>query len=56
MVLKNTNKELIRIARKDIGVIEKQETSLMPESLFRDMTLQEAADLLAYLASLKGEP
>ena len=37
----------------DVSRLEPQKTSLMPEGLLQGMTAQEAADLLAYLESLK---
>jgi hypothetical protein len=46
------NKE-IRIAIADVESMTSQQKSLMPELLLRDMTPQQAADLLAYLNSLK---
>lgn len=42
-----------RIARKDIEEMMVQKTSLMPEGLLRDLTAQQAADLLEYLKSLR---
>jgi uncharacterized repeat protein (TIGR03806 family) len=42
-----------RIAFKDIEAFEPQRKSLMPDSLLRDLTAEQAADLLAYLESLK---
>lgn len=43
----------IRVAADDIEVLIAQKKSLMPELLLRDVTPQDAADLLAWLASLK---
>ena len=37
----------------DVEVIAPQQRSLMPEQLVRDLTAQELADLLAFLAALK---
>lgn len=42
------------IAQADIDEIQTQPKSLMPESLLNDFTAQQAADLIAYLASLKN--
>jgi putative heme-binding domain-containing protein len=42
-----------RISFKDIEAFEPQRKSLMPDSLLRDLTAEQAADLLAYLESLK---
>jgi hypothetical protein len=38
----------------EVGEVVKQEKSLMPELVLRDMTAQDAADLLAFLESLVG--
>ena len=42
-----------RIALKSIEAFEPQKKSLMPDSLLRDLTAEQAADLLAFLESLK---
>jgi putative heme-binding domain-containing protein len=42
-----------RIPFKSIEAFEPQKKSLMPDSLLRDLTAEQAADLLAYLESLK---
>jgi uncharacterized repeat protein (TIGR03806 family) len=42
-----------RIAFKSIEAFEPQKKSLMPDSLLRDLTAEQAADLLAFLESLK---
>jgi uncharacterized repeat protein (TIGR03806 family) len=41
------------IAFKKIEAFEPQKKSLMPDSLLRDLTAEQAADLLAFLQSLK---
>jgi putative heme-binding domain-containing protein len=41
------------IAFKKIDAFEPQKKSLMPDSLLRDLTAEQAADLLAFLQSLK---
>jgi putative heme-binding domain-containing protein len=38
---------------KSVEELEALPTSLMPEQLLRDLTAQQAADLLAYLESLR---
>jgi len=38
---------------KEVELLVRQQKSLMPDLLLRDMTRQQVADLLAYLASLK---
>jgi uncharacterized repeat protein (TIGR03806 family) len=42
-----------RIPFKSIEALEPQKKSLMPDSLLRDLTAEQAADLLAFLESLK---
>jgi putative heme-binding domain-containing protein len=42
-----------RILFKNIEAFEPQRKSLMPDNLLRDLTAEQAADLLAYLESLK---
>jgi putative heme-binding domain-containing protein len=42
-----------KIPLKSIEAFEPQRKSLMPDSLLRDLTAEQAADLLAYLESLK---
>jgi putative heme-binding domain-containing protein len=45
--------EQVRIPQADVEQLVSQRQSLMPDLLFRDMTAQQVADLVAYLASLK---
>jgi hypothetical protein len=52
--LKTAQNELISVAMDDIQLMTPQQNSLMPELLLRDMTPQQVADLLAYLASLRS--
>ena len=53
VILQNVERQKIRIAAGDIQLLRKQEKSLMPELLLRDMTPQEAADLLEFLSTLR---
>ena len=62
LLASRTNKEVVlrtaqdREVRIPAGKVERlapQRTSLMPELLLRDLTAEQAADLLAFLASLK---
>jgi uncharacterized repeat protein (TIGR03806 family) len=53
IVLKSVQNKEIRIAMTDVESMTSQQKSIMPELLLRDMTPQQAADLLAYLNSLK---
>lgn len=54
VVLKDAAGKLIKVAAQDVEVLEAQKKSLMPELVLRDVTAQDAADLLAYLTSLTG--
>jgi putative heme-binding domain-containing protein len=51
--LKNVRNEEIRVPAEKVEQLLPQQKSLMPELLLRDLTPQQAADLLAYLTSLK---
>jgi putative heme-binding domain-containing protein len=53
VVLKTTENKPIRVTSDDVELLVTQQKSLMPELLLRDMTIQDVADLLEYLASLK---
>ena len=65
IIVKRDKKELVlrsmvkgkaenrRLSMDDVEQITPQKTSLMPEKLLRDMTAQQAADLVEYLFSLK---
>ena len=56
LVLRSMEKGKATLRRLDVGDVEKimpQKTSLMPEKLLRDMTAQQAADLVEFLFSLK---
>lgn len=52
LLLKDAQGNLVRVPADEIEVLEKQQKSLMPELVLRDVTAQDAADLLAYLESL----
>lgn len=52
LVLRDVEKEL-RLAAGDVERLVPQQKSLMPDGLLQHLTAQEAADLLAYLGSLK---
>ncbi len=51
--LRNAKGDLDQFAPGDVEVLKPQRVSLMPEGLLKDLTLQQAADLLAYLESLR---
>lgn len=52
VVLRDQKNQLIRVPKGDVETLQKQTVSLMPELVLKDVTAQDAADLLAYLASL----
>lgn len=54
LVLRESTGKDITISKADIETQTVSTQSLMPEGLLRDLTAQEAADLLAYLESLKS--
>ncbi len=54
VVLKDAKNQAITVPAGDVESLLPQPKSLMPEALLRDLTAQEAADLLDYLGSLKG--
>jgi len=53
IVLKDAQNKPQRIPIADVEGTFQQQKSLMPELLLRELTAQQVADLLAYLASLK---
>ena len=53
VVLKDAGNKVHRFATSDVETLVRQQKSLMPDLLLRDMTAQQVADLLAYLATLK---
>ena len=53
ILLKTARNETIRLATSEIEDLEPQEKSFMPDQMLRDLTARDAADLLAYLGSLK---
>jgi putative membrane-bound dehydrogenase-like protein len=52
VVLRDQKGQLIRVPKGDVETLQKQTVSLMPELVLKDVTAQDAADLLAYLSSL----
>jgi len=54
VVIKDANARLITVPAGDVAALEPQQKSLMPELVLRDVTAQDAADLLAFLTSLKS--
>ena len=53
VVLRDSKGQLRRIPVEDIELLVRQQKSIMPDLLLRDMTRQQTADLLAFLASLE---
>ena len=53
IVLKDNEHKILRIPTSEVEVLLPQRKSLMPEMLLRDLTAEQAANLLEYLASLK---
>jgi len=53
VVLRNAKNEQTVIPADEVEELVTQRKSLMPELLLKDMTAQQVADLLAFLASLK---
>jgi putative heme-binding domain-containing protein len=51
MVLKEANGKATSLLRRDVESLQNTGLSLMPEGLERDMTKQDMADVMAYLAS-----
>jgi len=55
VILRNAQNKEIRVPTDDVESIVSQQKSLMPELLLRDLTPQQAADLLAFLCSLTDD-
>lgn len=55
VVLRDAQNKEQRIAAADIEVIAPQRQSLMPDLLLRDMTAQDVADLLEFLAGQRSD-
>ena len=53
VVLRDAENKTVELPTAEIEQMEPQKVSLMPEHLLRDLTAAEAADLLAYLESLR---
>jgi putative heme-binding domain-containing protein len=53
VVLRDARNNLHRIQRLEVEQLVAQQQSLMPELQLRDLTAQQAADLIEYLSSLK---
>lgn len=55
VVLRDARNETLRVKADDVAQEAALATSLMPDGLLADLTAQQAADLLAFLATLKGK-
>jgi putative heme-binding domain-containing protein len=53
IILRDAKDQEIRLAASDVETIAPQRQSLMPDLLLRDLTAQQVADLLAFLAASK---
>jgi putative heme-binding domain-containing protein len=53
VVLKTAERQLVRLARKNIEELVKSPKSLMPDGILSDLTAQEAADLFEYIRKQK---
>ena len=53
VVVRDSSGKDTHVPRDEIELLVAQKKSLMPDLLFRDATAQDAADLLAFVASLK---
>ena len=53
VVIKDVKSQTVRVASDDIEAIVPQQKSLMPELVLSEVTAQDAADLLAFLTTLK---
>jgi hypothetical protein len=54
LVLRDARNRTISIATAEVEQRATRPASPMPEGLLRDLSAQQAADLLEYLSSLKG--
>ena len=52
LVIRDTTGQDIRLKTADVRKIPPQKLSLMPEGLLQNLTAQEAADLLEFVAGL----
>jgi putative heme-binding domain-containing protein len=53
LLLKDGNLREVRIPMADVKSVQAQQLSTMPEGLLQSLTAQDAADLVAFLSSLK---
>ncbi len=54
LLAERTEREIVlKLAAPDVAAIAPQRTSPMPEAFLRDLTAEQAADLLEFLAALQ---
>ncbi len=53
VVLRDVNRQQVRVPAAEVEALIEQEKSLMPELVLSEITVQDAADLLAFLESCK---
>jgi putative heme-binding domain-containing protein len=53
VVIRTVDDKEVRIPAKNVETLLPQKKSIMPEQLLRDLTVEQAADLLEFLVSLK---
>jgi putative heme-binding domain-containing protein len=53
VVLKDASGKQVAVQKDEIELLVPQQKSLMPELLLRDLTAEQAADLIAFLVQLK---
>ncbi|MBM79474.1 MAG: hypothetical protein CMJ78_02625 [Planctomycetaceae bacterium] len=54
VTLRTVQNKTVKVPMSRVELFVPQKKSIMPDLLFRDMTPQQLADLMAYLVSLKG--
>jgi uncharacterized repeat protein (TIGR03806 family) len=52
-ILQGNESQQVRVPTSEVEELVPQTKSIMPDRMMRDMTIQQAADLIAYLSSLK---
>lgn len=56
VAIRDAKNQVHRVPAGDVELIVRQQKSIMPDLLLKDLTKQEVADLIAYLASLRKRP
>ena len=55
IVLRNSQRSVIVVLRADVEQLPRNRTSIMPQGLDNNLSLEQISDLLAYLQSLRPE-